>query len=327
MIDEGARQAVETCLKVGDDDNVVIVTDVAKLDIGAALLDRVKRQTKNYHLMILEDLGTRPLKEIPKELADALDKATVSILAASSHDGEMAGLRKPMLEIIKKNHIRHAHMIGVTPEIMEQGMSADYEEIMAFSRKVYNLVREVHKIEVTTPKGTHLHVSVGKAPWIISDGSITRDTWTNLPDGEVWTIADNAEGMLVVDGVLGDHFSEKYGLLEQNPLILKIEHSRVTKVHTDNPTLLADFSRYIKKDENSGRIGEFALGTNLGLKSLIGNMLQDEKFPGVHIAVGHPFPERTGIEWASCVHCDAVIQHPTVIVDGKVLMKNGRYLI
>jgi hypothetical protein len=35
--------------------------------------------------------------------------------------------------------------------------------------------------------------------------------------------------------------------------------------------------------EHSERVGEFALGTNTGVTQMIGNLLQDEKVPGVHI--------------------------------------------
>ena len=44
----------------------------------------------------------------------------------------------------------------------------------------------------------------------------------------------------------------------------------------------AAFREYLQTDKESARAGEFAIGTNIGLTRLVGNLLQDEKFPGVH---------------------------------------------
>ena len=73
------------------------------------------------------------------------------------------------------------------------------------------------------------------------------------------------------------------------------------------------------------RIGEFAIGTNLALSSLIGNMLQDEKFPGVHIAFGSPLSAETGAAWESCLHVDCVLTRTSIFVDGESIMHNGKF--
>ena len=90
--------------------------------------------------------------------------------------------------------------------------------------------------------------------------------------------------------------------------------------------LLLEFSRYIfETDENSSRVGEFAIGTNTGLTNLIYNILQDEKFPGVHIAFGHPLPDKTGADWDSKAHVDGVIINTTILVDGEMIMEKGKF--
>ena len=53
-------------------------------------------------------------------------------------------------------------------------------------------------------------------------------------------------------------------------------------------------------------MGEFAIGTNIGVTRVIGNILQDEKFPGIHIAFGDPYGEHTGAKWSSSTHIDVV---------------------
>lgn len=56
------------------------------------------------------------------------------------------------------------------------------------------------------------------------------------------------------------------------------------------------------------------MGTNTSLTELIGHILQDDKLPGVHLALGHPNPSRTGATWQSKAHCDGILLKPTVIV-------------
>ena len=47
-----------------------------------------------------------------------------------------------MLKAIEANSkLRHAHMIGITPQIMKDGMCSDYKEIQRISRLVYEKVR------------------------------------------------------------------------------------------------------------------------------------------------------------------------------------------
>jgi leucyl aminopeptidase (aminopeptidase T) len=130
-----------------------------------------------------------------------------------------------------------------------------------------------------------------------------------------------------VDGILGDYFSEKYGLLHKTPVTLKIEDSRVKSVECSNAELVNELQEYMKQDENANRIGEFAIGTNIGLDHLVGNLLQDEKFPGVHVAIGHGYPDKTGSDWNSSAHMDAVLKKTTIEVEGKTIMKEGVFTI
>ena len=68
-------------------------------------------------------------------------------------------------------------------------------------------------------------------------------------------------------------------------------------------------------------------GLESGLTELIYNLLQDEKFPGVHIAFGSPLPGKTGADWDSKAHVDGVIISPTIKVDDEMLMDKGRFCL
>jgi aminopeptidase len=328
-IEEGVKQAVENCLKVKAGESAVIITDAETTDIGSAIKTAIEEITTGVKFFTMEDFGSRPI-DYPKAIDDAIKAADVSIYVAQGAEGELQTFRMRMLRAVEANpRLRHAHMIGITPEIMKDGMCSDYTEIQRISRLVYEKVRNASKIRVATEKGNDFTAEFSpQLKWIISDGDITPGQWMNLPDGEVFTSPVNVNGEVVIDGCLGDFFTEKYGSLKDTPMIIEVENGRALKesVHCDNEQLRQELIRYIfETDENSHRIGEFAIGTNTGLTELIYNLLQDEKFPGVHIAFGSPYPSKTGAKWDSKAHVDGVLISPTIEVDDKVIMDKGEF--
>jgi aminopeptidase len=105
---------------------------------------------------------------------------------------------------------------------------------------------------------------------------------------------------------VGDFLCARYGILQGTPLTLKIEENRLVSASSENKDLEREFWEYTHTDENSNRVGEFAIGTNIGVSHVIGNILQDEKFPGIHIAFGDPYGNHTGAPWKSTTHIDVV---------------------
>lgn len=310
------------------------MTDLESIEIGDALLAVVRESTRQVSRFILEDFGPRPEDgsnplAFPNVIGEALAQASVSIYAASGKRGELKSFRSPMLKAIEANKaLRHAHMINITKEVMETGMSADYDVIQQLSARVHDIVKSARSARVTSPRGTDLHVTLNPDwKWIVSDGRITPVQWKNLPDGEVFTCAASAKGRCVIDGCLGDHFSS-LGTCETFPVELAIEDGICTSLKCEaRPELEKELNEYIRQDENANRVGEFAIGTNIGLDRIIGNLLQDEKFPGVHIALGHGYPEKTGSPWHSEAHIDLVMREVTIEIDGAPIMRDGKFLI
>jgi leucyl aminopeptidase (aminopeptidase T) len=134
-------------------------------------------------------------------------------------------------------------------------------------------------------------------------------------------------GTFVIDGVVGDYLCAKFGDLKSTPLTIQVKENRVVEAHSANKELQDDFWAYTHTDENSNRVGEFAIGTNIELIDVIGEILQDEKYPGVHIAFGNPYGAHTGAEWYSSTHIDVVGRNFDIWVDGEQIMRRGKFLI
>jgi aminopeptidase len=335
-IEQGAEQAVRSCARVRPGEKVVIITDLATKHIATALTDvaeGVARETVS--VFVLEDYGGRPEDgsaplELPQEIADAVRRADVSFFAATGQKGEVGSLRQPLIRVVyDSGRVRHAHMPGISDELMRMGMCTDYAEVQRLSATVAEMVGEARRITITSPAGTEFTVEFSPSlNWVVCDGILKQGKPTNLPEGEVFTCPyDIKEGVIVIDGILGDHFSEKYGLLEDTSVTWGIEDGRVRSISCVDDRLVSELQEYMAQDENANRLGEFAIGTNTGLDRLVGNMLQDEKFPGIHVAVGEPIARETGADWSSQVHLDGVLKNVTIDVEGQVIMKDGVFVL
>ena len=276
----GAQNAVDTCLRIQPTEKVTLITDEACLQIAASLAAELDRIGCDWHAYVLEALAPRPLTGMPAEILADMETSQVSIFAVRVQPNEFSS-RMQMTDVVNRRRMRHAHMVNITAEIMTQGMRADFVAVDRLSQAVLDRVREATYVRATTPAGTDIYVQLSPDyRWFKTSGIISREKWGNLPGGECFTSPLEVNGVFVVDGVVGDFLCARYGILRATPLTIYIEANRIAKVSCANKDLERDFWAYTHTDENSDRVGEFAIGTNIGIDHVIGNILQDEKFPG-----------------------------------------------
>ena len=324
---QGARNAVFTCLGVRPGERAVLITDVASLPIGAALHEQFREAGAELSSYVIEDLAARPLTGLPDVIARSMERANVSCFAAVAKEGELPA-RIAMTSIVNRLGIRHAHMVNITPRLMLEGRRADFRKIDALSDWVMQRVASARTLEASTPAGTRFTATFSPSiRWVKTSGIIRPEKWGNLPGGEVFTCPARIDGVFVADAVLGDWLANRYGDMERHPLVLEIEDSRLAGARCSRPEIVRDFVEYTSKDGNSNRVGELALGTNVALRDVIGQILQDEKIPGMHIAFGHPYREHTGADWSSTSHIDVVGRNFDVSIDGSPIMKESRFLV
>jgi aminopeptidase len=323
----GARNAVNVCLRIQPSEKVTLITDDATREIAASLVHELENLGAPYRAWVLEELSHRPLGDLPREIADDLDTCKVSIFAVQAQANELKS-RMQMTDVVNRRKIRHAHMVNINHQIMLEGMRADFLKVDRISTKVVDIVRRAKQVRAKTSAGTDLTADLNpEYRWLKTSGIISPDKWGNLPGGEVFTTPGEVNGTFVIDGVVGDWLCAKFGSLRENPLTIQVKGNRLTEAHSANRELEDDFWRYTHTDENSDRVGEFAIGTNIELKDVIGQILQDEKYPGVHIAFGNPYGAHTGAQWYSSTHIDVVGRNFDIWVDGAQIMRNGTFLL
>lgn len=328
---EGARNAVTTCLKIQANEKVTLITDRSCIRIAASIAVELDKLRCAWNSFVLEEVASRPLDGMPVAVLEDMESSQVSIFAVEVQPNELRS-RMQMTDVVNRRRMRHAHMVNISADVMTQGMRADFVAIDRLSQAVLDKVRKATYIRATTPAGTDIHAEMNPDyRWFKTSGIISPEKWGNLPGGECFTAPGEVNGVFVVDGVVGDFLCKEYGLLTDYPLTIHIEENRITKVSSPNKKLERDFWAYTHTDENSDRVGEFAIGTNIGVTRVIGNILQDEKFPGIHIAFGDPYGAHTGAKWKSSTHIDVVgLRFSIWLGDAageEQIMRDGKFLI
>ena len=328
LLERGARNAVETCLAVRSTDRVCVITDEETQVVGDALTRASQQAGAAVETLLLESFSQRPLTNLPDTLRSAIERVdpTCSFYAAAAKKGEISFRIQLLPWLVHTLGVRHGHMPGITPALMTEGMLADYDEISRVTSRVAEIVRPARQIRVRSAKGSDIVAQFSpKLRWVPCPGLYRRQgTWGNLPEGEVFTSPARVDGVLTVDE-LGDYFSEQYGVLDQ-PITFRIEDSIAVEITSENTALANELAGYLDSSENGRRVGEFAIGTNTALTRLVGNLLQDEKYPGIHVAFGNPYPDETGATWRASVHVDTIPTSCDIDVDGRPLMRAGRFL-
>jgi aminopeptidase len=323
----GAHNAIDVCLAIAPHERVALIADEASREVAASLaaaLDDVGAPTES---LLIEQIATRPLSSAPAPILAALERADAGILCVHPQQGEL-GARMAIVATVERRQIRYAHMVGVTPEIMMQGMRADYRLVDRLSSTLCERMRTAASLRLETARGTSLAATFDPAlHWVKTSGIISPRYWSNLPAGEVFTTQASVDGVFVCNGTAGDYFGPKYGDLSTTPLTLEIARGRLVSVHCDRKELEREFHEYCHTDEHSDRVGELAFGTNLALTDMIGILLQDEKIPGVHLAFGDPYGSQTGAPWKSRTHIDVLTRGCDVWIDDEQVIGNGRYLM
>lgn len=326
-LSKGAYNAVNLCLRIKPDEKITVICDNDCIEIASSLIAEIKKIGAKYNLFVIEDFSSRPMTSMPEQILKDLETSQVSIFAAIAHTGELKS-RIQMTDVVNRQKIRHGHMVNINKQIMMEGMRSDYNKIDELSTRLIEKARKAKFVKAKSKAGTDIVAEMSTVlNWIKTSGIISIDKWGNLPGGEIFTSPFNINGNFVVDGVVGDYLCQKYGDLKRNPLFIKIENSRIKKLECENKDLLNEFTAYTLTDENSNRVGEFAIGTNIGIEHVIGHILQDEKLPTIHIAFGHPYSEHTGADWVSSTHIDCVSIKNTIWFDDEMIMNNGKFLI
>jgi aminopeptidase len=192
-----------------------------------------------------------------------------------------------------------------------------WREFSAWQQRIVDWLKGKEHVRVAGPN-TELQLSIAGRTFINSDGK------KNMPSGEVFTgpVEDS------VDGHVTFSYPAIYQGREVTGVQLWFEAGTVVKASAEkNEEFLL---QTLDTDEGSRYVGEFAIGTNEGIRRFTSQILFDEKISGsFHMALGAGYPE-TGSKNESAIHWDMICdlrEGGRVWVDDILLYEDGKFVI
>ncbi|MFW6141886.1 MAG: aminopeptidase, partial [Candidatus Saliniplasma sp.] len=266
-LEKGIKTAVITCMGLKEGEKVVIASDGPTMNIGKKIREVAREITPHVRFFNLDIYGERPLDHFPEAIKEAAEESDVGFWTANSYEGELESIRGPF---IKKVLIggRHGHMVNINKKVIESALAVDYEAIKEFTDKLYDKLIKTDKVRITNEQGTDITASFSdRWKWVPSAGICHEPGhWNNIPDGEVFTAPLKMNGKIVVDGVIGEYFGNKYSHedLKETPITIKIrtnDRAKAIDVSCDNDELKKEVHGYIHQHDCSPFIGELGFGT------------------------------------------------------------------
>lgn len=299
-------------MNVKPDENVLVVTDTKRLKIAEAFAYAATALEAKTFILIME-----PAKqggEPPKVVAEAMKAVDVALLPTSRSLSHTDARREAT-----KQGVRIASMPSITEDMMSiGGLTADYTQVAKLTNKVARILEKGETMKITTPSGTNLAMNIKGRPPLRDTGLYhKRGEWGNLPAGEVCLapVEGTTQGTLVIDSM---------GATIKQPLKITVKNGWARKFTGPDAAKLE--AKLKAADKNAYNIGELGIGTNPKAR-ITGAILEDEKALGtVHIALGDN-TSYVGGHTKSKIHIDGILFQPTLWVDKRQLMKNGKLLV
>ncbi|MCX5801776.1 MAG: aminopeptidase [Candidatus Eisenbacteria bacterium] len=310
-----ARTALVDCMGISKKEVLLVIMDEPLREIGYVFWEAGRRlgiESILVEMIEREMHGSEPPDAIAKLMA-GVDVVMAPTNKSLSH----TNARRAACD----KGVRIATLPGITVDSMRRTLAVDYKnKVKGPTERLAKLLSAASQARVVTPAGTDITMSLkgrdGEADTGIAH---TGGDFTNLPAGEAYIapMEGTANGKIVADGSMAG-----VGLLRK-PLTIHVKNGYAVKFEggKDADTI----RRLVNKVGKLGcNIAELGIGTNVKAH-IVGNVLEDEKAIGtVHIAIGDN--RSMGGKVSVPLHLDAILRKPTLSLDGKVIMKDGRMM-
>ena len=307
-----AEGVLTSCLAVKPGEEILVITDDSRKEIGEAIYEAAGNLGCEKILMVMKEREVSG-QEPPKAIAEAMKAADV-VIAPTAQSLTHTNAR---IEAAKAG-TRVATMPGITKEMFSQGaMTADYSKVEELTATVTEMLTNASKARIEKD-GKVLTINLDGRDGVPSPGVYKESgKCGNLPSGEAYIapLEDGSDGEMIIDGSMVG-----IGKLA-SPLHMTISGGKLRSVKGDKSENLD----ILLKNETNGTLCELGIGTNEAA-ILNGIILEDEKVYGtVHIAFGTN-TSFGGVNKAEC-HMDGIVLRPTLYLDDIKVIENGVFLI
>jgi aminopeptidase len=315
-LDTASKIAIRDCMGAKKNEKILVITDEQKREMGLSLHENAVRMGY-FSLLVEMKSGKINGEEPPKEIAELMQKFDVVFCPTAKSLTHTDARRNASAK-----GVRIATFPGITKDVMIRGMNADYKAISKRTIKLQKILEKGKSVTVTAPAGTDISFDIAGRKVIPSKGLFhAKGESGNLPTGETFLapVEGTSSGVFVVDGSMAG-----LGLIKNANIKIEVKDGYATNI--SGGILAKKLKNMLDKVGKEARnIAEFGIGTNDSAK-LSGVLLEDEKVMGtIHIALGNNVSMGGSINVP--IHLDGVVKKPTVWMDGKLLMKDGKLLV
>ena len=315
-LDSASAIAIRDCMGAKKNEKILVITDEIKREIGISLHENAVRL--GFESLLVEMKSGKINGEEPSDIVAGLMQKYNVVFCPTAKSLTHTDARRAA----SAKGVRIATFPGITKEVMIRGMNADYKKISALTVKLQKILETGNEIRVTATAGTDITFSIAGRKAYASKGLFHASGESgNLPTGEAFLapVEGSSNGVFVVDGSMAG-----LGLIKNANIKIEVENGYATKI--TGGTLAKKLKVMLDKVGKDARnIAEFGIGTNDSAK-LSGVLLEDEKVMGtIHIALGNNVSMGGSVNVP--IHLDGVVKKPTVWMDSKMLMKDGKLLV
>lgn len=301
---------IEVCLNVRRGEAVLLVRGLQAPPEHHASLLRAAEERGAMHLVL----------DVP---ADIKGKAAASV-AALFCNVDVVILGTPWIfphSLRRQATAAGARLLSLctlSDEMLLRAAAVDHVKLAAYTRRAAEAVGGAALWQIRTAAGTDLTASIGGRRVVVLDGMAREPgASSGLPAGvvAVTPVPQTASGRVVIDGSI-----DGYGLVRQ-PAVLAIERGAVVNISG------GDEARFLRErldaaDVSARCLCEVGMGTN-ACATYTGNLVEDERVRGsAHVGFGGNI--HLGGENPSPLHFDATMRLPSILLDGRFLVKDGQ---
>jgi leucyl aminopeptidase (aminopeptidase T) len=328
---QGAKSIIQDYLKITKGEIFLIICDETTREIADYVETEANELGARVEIIQVNADAQEKVKNrnnFPKKLPGKIANAQC-ILNILNAKPECTPFRKQIIEQGQRFGTRIAHAPGLRTEHLRSAFQADFTEMLRWNDILIRLLYFAADCTIVTKDkqdaSYELHLNLGGKERLPAQSAQVLDgAWTNIPGAEVYIapIEKEAYGDIIINGSMLGH-------ILPCDVLITFKNGKIQRWKAMDMGFQAELDDFAKKwehDLNWNCLCEFGIGVNNAFKKVTGIQVLDEKMKETcHLGIGTNKEFSGKID--SEIHQDFVTVKPTIIIDGKTIMKNGHFTI
>lgn len=315
-IQEGVRKIIDVCTALKSEETVLIITDDNKKKIAEIFRQLAQERMASVVVLLMyaHQIGGQ---EPPKAVAAAMCNSDV-IYAVTTYSISQTEARMKAMQA----GARMFNLPGVQPsDLTSRMINADFVALAPIIQKLADRLTQGSHFTVTTPGGTKLAFDAAERKGRVFDG-LARESGVFKAIGieaNIGPLEGTADGVVVIDASLPD-----VNPLDA-PIRCTIEKGKIVEITGGKKAEV--FAKHLSSfnDPNIYTVAELGIGMNPCARVTQKSYQEDESSLGTcHTGFGTNLSQ--GGHTKAAGHVDGMMFSPTILVDGEVIMSEGKLL-